>query len=87
MRDLSFDLVKLHYRRAERAIKRCARLSYAVPTPAINQLRYAGYHVLSAVKAEQVGDSSADGRWGSFATCRLPVGRVRRVGRVGHCEC
>ena len=56
MRDLSFDLVKLHYRRAERAIKRCARLSYAVPTPAINQLRYAGYHVLSAVKAEQVGD-------------------------------
>ena len=28
MRDLSFDLVKLHYRRAERAIKRCARLSY-----------------------------------------------------------
>ena len=26
MRDLSFDLVKLHYRRAERAIKRCARL-------------------------------------------------------------
>lgn len=58
MRALTFRLLRLHYRRAERAIKRCARLSYAVPTPAINQLRYAGYHVLCAVEAQDAGNTN-----------------------------
>lgn len=58
MKELTSELVELHYRRAERAIKRCARLSYAVPTPAINQLRYAGRHVLSAWKSDMAGDEN-----------------------------
>ena len=53
---LSFELLKRHYRRAERAIKRCEQISYAVPTPAINQLRYAGYHILVATTDEQHED-------------------------------
>ena len=53
---LTFETIKRHYRRAERAIKRCDTLADAVPTPAINQLRYAGYHILVAVSADKTGD-------------------------------
>ena len=49
----TFDTIKRHYRRAERAIKRCDSLADAVPTPAINQLRYAGYHILVAISADK----------------------------------
>lgn len=55
---LSFDTVKRHYRRAERAIKRCDTLTDAVPTPAINQLRYAGYHILSAISADKAENAA-----------------------------
>lgn len=54
----TFDTIKRHYRRAERAIKRCDSLADAVPTPAINQLRYAGYHILVAISADKAGDSA-----------------------------
>ena len=53
---LTFETVKRHYRRAERAIKRCDSLTDAVPTPAINQLRYAGYHILVAISADKTGN-------------------------------
>ena len=49
--ELNLEIVKKHYRRSERAVKRCERIALAVPTPAINQLRYAGNHVLKAVTA------------------------------------
>ena len=52
----TFETVKRHYRRAERAIKRCDAVEDAVPTPAINQLRYAGYHILVAISADRIGD-------------------------------
>lgn len=42
------------FRRAERAIKRAERLTHALPTAAVNQLRYAGRHLLQA-------DSDASG--------------------------
>ena len=42
------------FRRAERAIKRAERLTQALPTAAVNQLRYAGRHLLQA-------DSDASG--------------------------
>lgn len=48
---LTIDLIKRHYRRAERAIKRCEMIALAVPTPAVNQLRYAGNHALKAMTA------------------------------------
>lgn len=53
---LTFEMIKRHYRRAERAIKRCDSLADAVPTPAINQLRYAGYHIPVAISADKDGD-------------------------------
>lgn len=54
---LTFETIQRHYRRAERAIKRCDSLANAVPTPAINQLRYAGYHILVAVSADKAGNA------------------------------
>ena len=54
----TFETVKRHYRRAERAIKRCDSLADAVPTPALNQLRYAGYHILVAISADKGGDAA-----------------------------
>lgn len=42
------------FRRAERAIKRSERLTGALPTAAINQLRYAGRHLLD-VDADATG--------------------------------
>lgn len=52
---MAIDLQKLkaHFRRAERAIKRCERVTLAVPVPALNQLRYAGNHLLKALTAEE----------------------------------
>ena len=46
---LDFYKLKAQFRRAERAIKRCERISGAVPTAAINQLRYAGNHLLKVL--------------------------------------
>ena len=59
---LTFETIKRHYRRAERAIKRCDSLANAVPTPALNQLRYAGYHILVAILADKAGDAAKTAR-------------------------
>lgn len=58
----TFDTIKRHFRRAERAIKRCDSLTDAMPTPAINQLRYAGHHILVAISTDKAGDSAKTGR-------------------------
>jgi len=59
---LTFETIKRHYRRAERAIKRCDSLADAVPTPALNQLRYAGYHIIVAILADKAGDAAKTAR-------------------------
>ena len=47
-----FKRVFRQFSRAERAIKRNERLTLSTPTPAINQLRYAGRHILSALQSD-----------------------------------
>lgn len=57
---LSLELLRRRYRRAERAIKRSALISGAVPTPAVNQLRYVGCHIFAAIQARDARDSAKE---------------------------
>jgi hypothetical protein len=69
---MAIDLqnLKAHFRRAERAIKRCERVTLAVPVPALNQLRYAGNHLLKALTAEQEDVAAAEAEKAELHTKR-----------------
>jgi len=45
------------YARAERAIRRAERMTLNLATAPVNQLRYAGFHILQALECAAAGDS------------------------------
>lgn len=57
---LTLELLRRRYRRAERAIKRSALISGAVPVPAVNQLRYVGCHIFGVIEAQKAGDAAKE---------------------------
>ncbi len=56
---LTLQAVKALFDRAEDAIKRYERITLSVLTPAINQLRYAGHHLLEASLATNEDEADA----------------------------
>lgn len=52
---MDFERVLHLFNRAESAIKRNERIPLSTPTPAINQLRYAGRHLLNALRDSDEG--------------------------------
>lgn len=58
--DLHFRLKRTRrlYARAERAIRRAERMTLNLATAPVNQLRYAGFHILLALECVAVGDNS-----------------------------
>ena len=48
------------YSRAERAIKRAERITLQLPVAPVNQLRYAGFHILRAVDTCNAGDEDVE---------------------------
>ncbi len=50
------------YSRAERSIKRAERITLQLPVAPVNQLRYAGFHILRAIDACRMPNADVDAR-------------------------